>query len=529
MTKRVFLVTIVLLFLIVGPLPVLSMLVKSVMVDGHLSLAAYRGLLTSSRQWLLMGHSWALASLVTLLALGGGVPLGILLGKTNLPFRRGFTALFAIPLLIPPYILAVSWADLLGQEGIAAHLFSAKVIREISSFLFGLPGCVMILFSIFLPIPVLLTMVSLRAINPRLEEAGRLFAGWGGVMKSVILPLILPGILFAGMLVFLLSFGEFSVPNFLRYDVFPVESFVQFSAFYNFKAATAAAVPLALVTLILLFGESVFLRGEATQIQPAPRGDFIRVDLGKFRPWVAGVVAVGALALVIVPLLALMVQARGMDAYVEALRRGGDSLFRSLLYAVLGASLLTVMGFFTGYLIQSKALKGWRAVDFLTIFLFALPGTVIGIGLISLWNTPLTNLIYATPLIILFGYVAKYTALTSRVSAAQLARIPASMEEAARIAGAGWFQRVFRVVMPLARRGLLAGWLVGYIFTLRDTGITILVYPPGRETLPVRIYTLMANGSPSLVAALCVVMIAATLLPAGIFWACPLIRTRKVA
>ena len=207
MTKRVFLVAIVLLFLIVGPLPVLSMLVKSVTVDGHLSLAAYRGLLASSHQWLLMGHSWALALLVTLLTLGCGVPLGILLGKTKLPFRRGFTALFAIPLLIPPYILAVSWADLLGQEGIAAHLFSAGVIREISSLLFGLPGCVMILFSIFLPIPILLTMISLRAINPRLEEAGRLFAGWGGVMKSVILPLILPGILFAGMLVFLLSFG----------------------------------------------------------------------------------------------------------------------------------------------------------------------------------------------------------------------------------------------------------------------------------------------------------------------------------
>ena len=71
------------------------------------------------------------------------------------------------------------------------------------------------------------------------------------------------------MLVFLLSFGEFSVPNFLRYDVFPVESFTQFSAFYNFKAATATALPLAAVTLLLLFVEAAFLRERTYQLRPS--------------------------------------------------------------------------------------------------------------------------------------------------------------------------------------------------------------------------------------------------------------------
>ncbi len=69
------------------------------------------------------------------------------------------------------------------------------------------------------------------------------------------------------------------------------------------------------------------------------------------------------------------------------------------------------------------------------------------------------------------------------------------------------------IVGPLAKRGLIAAWLVGYIFCLRDTGITMLVYPPGRDTLPVRTFTLMANGSAGLIAALSVVMIVATLLP----------------
>jgi iron(III) transport system permease protein len=72
------------------------------------------------------------------------------------------------------------------------------------------------------------------------------------------------------------------------------------------------------------------------------------------------------------------------------------------------------------------------------------------------------------------------------------------------------------IMIPMARRGLIAGWLVGYIFSLRDTGITMLVYPAGHETLPVRIFTLMANGSDRLIAALCVLMLLATLLPLGL-------------
>ena len=70
---------------------------------------------------------------------------------------------------------------------------------------------------------------------------------------------------------------------------------------------------------------------------------------------------------------------------------------------VIGATLLSVLGFFTGDLIQTRALRHWRSVDSITIFLFALPSTVFGIGLISLWNTPWTNLIYSTPVIIILG------------------------------------------------------------------------------------------------------------------------------
>jgi iron(III) transport system permease protein len=123
--------------------------------------------------------------------------------------------------------------------------------------------------------------------------------------------------------------------------------------------------------------------------------------------------------------------------------------------------------------------------------------------------------IYGTPAIIILGYLAQYSVLPMRITSVTLARIPRSLEDAARLSGASWFMTLTRVVAPMANRGLMAAWLISYVFCLRDFGISMVVYPPGYDTLPVRIMTLMANGAPNLIAALCIILIAATLLPLG--------------
>jgi iron(III) transport system permease protein len=195
------------------------------------------------------------------------------------------------------------------------------------------------------------------------------------------------------------------------------------------------------------------------------------------------------------------------------LSRAGDSLLRSLAFAATSATLLTVLGFFLGYLSERRTLPVWWANEWLALLLLALPGSVIGIGLISLWNTKVTSFIYASPAILILGYVAQYAILPMRVVSASLGAVPRSLEEAARLSGAGWLMTMRDIVAPLAGRGLLAAWLIGYVFSLRDVAISIVVYPPGADPLPVRILTLMANGAPSLIAALCTILIAVTLLP----------------
>jgi iron(III) transport system permease protein len=378
-----------------------------------------------------------------------------------------------------------------------------------------------VLVTAFVPIVILMTIAYLGAINPRLEEAGRLTARWPAVLRRITLPLIAPAIVFAAVLVFLLTLGEAGVPTYLRYPVYPVETLTQFAAFYDFSAATAAAMPLLVIVLGVLALEPVVLRNRTMDLRAASLGTARhQIELGPWRVPLLGLVLVYCVTTVALPLSVLVAQSWVPAAYAEAFARSGGSILRSLVFAAAGATLLTLLGFVLGYLVHHRALPIWRGIDALALFLFTLPGTVIGIGLISLWNRPATNLIYATPAIIILGYVAQYAVLPARMTSAILDRIPRSLEGAAHMSGAGWLMTLREIIVPLARRGLITAWIISYVFCLRDLGISMVVYPPGSDTLPVRILTLMANGAPSLIAALCVILIAVTLLPlgAGALW-----------
>ena len=206
------------------------MLARSLMLDGGFSLENYRHLLATERSWRLLGNSLGLALATALASTFVGLPLGLLFAKTDLPLRGVFVLLFTLPLVIPPYITAVSWANMLGSRGLALK-YSGR--GDSSSCL-----------------ALAVRFAGLRAGHgvhvharchagdddlcengePRLEEAARLSARPLRVLCGITVPLMRPGLVLAATLVFLLALGEFGAPQFLRYAVFPVESFTQFSA-----------------------------------------------------------------------------------------------------------------------------------------------------------------------------------------------------------------------------------------------------------------------------------------------------------
>ncbi len=517
MSERLTLTGAAILLAAIGLLPVIAMVAGTLTIDGGLSLKAYQVLFSSDGQLVaLMTRSQLLSIMTAGFATAIGTPLGILLGKTDLPFRGTLAVVFTVPLLIPSYIFAIAWFAVLGRNGWLGSALPPALGQLVSSAFFGLFGCTFVLTAAFTPIVMLLTITHLRTVNPRLEEAARLVSGWPNILWRITLPLIAPALIFAAIVVFLLALGEIGVPSYLRYSVYPTETLTQFAAFYNFSAATVSATPLLFVTLVIL-GLQYGLHNRVLELgRGTPSGKTAPIELGPWRLPLFTLVTGWALLTVALPLAVLVVQSSSPSIYVEALARAGDSILRSLLFAVVGASLLAVLGFFCGYLIDRRTLPFWPGVEWIALLLFTLPGTVIGIGLINLWNTKATNAIYGSPAIVILGYLAQYAFLPMRMTSASLEAVPHTLEQAARLAGASWFMTLRYVVAPLARRGLVAAWLIGYVFCLRDLAISIVVYPPGSDTLPVRIFTLMANGAPSLIAALCVILIIATLLPLGV-------------
>ncbi len=484
------------LFLLLGIVPVATMFAASLFDGGRFSTEAYRALWHNRALAEGMVHSLMLAVTVASATTATGTVLGILLARSDLWLRKSFAVLLSLPLLIPSYILAYGYAAWFGE------------------WFFGFWGVATVLFVIYLCVPMLLVMFALRQIDPALEEAGLLLCGWGGVLRGISLPLIAPVILFAFLLVFILVFGEFGVANFLRYPVFVTQSFVYFSAFYDFRAAAAAALPVIVVVFVVLAMERL-LRSGFAQMQGSGAALHMIV-LGRGR--IPLFIAVGLLALAVtgMPLLALMKQS-DISAFMRALESASGPLGRSLLFAAVGATLLTLLGFASAYIVHRRLLGWWRWFEGSLFFMFALPASVYGVALILFWNTPWTNFIYATPAIVLIAYTGKYLALPAKITEARLAQIPSAYSEAAALCGAQWHTVIRHILLPLIRPALVLAWVVAYIFCLRDDALVMLLYPPGNETLPVYILTQMANGAPSLIASLCLLMVAVTLLPVGLY------------
>lgn len=502
MSQRTFSLIIFILVFVVGLLPILMMVYDTFIgVEGSVS---YRELFGTSGVYKSFLNSMMLSFVVATLTTLVGTALGLLFGKTNLLFSKFLLLLFIVPLLIPPYIIALGWFDIIGSEGILSELF------------FGFWGTAFVLFCVYLPIPILLSLFFLRQIDPRLEDAARLLTGWRGVIKNITLPLMIPAMVLSFLLVFIFTFGEYSVANVLRYSVFPLESFIQFSAFYDFKTAMIMAMPMLVIALMVLLIEQLFLEKRIFKFKTSHKIETITLSK-KEQLLALSLVSIFVLIVVILPLLSIFIGAAHWDSFSIALDKAWDPLIRSLVYAFSGATVLMIFGFLSAYIIVSKMVSYWRVFDAGIVFLFTLPATVLGIALILFWNTSYTNFIYASPLIIIFGYFGKYLALSAKISQIKLSQIPNSMIQAAQMAGANWFQTLQYILLPLSKKTLIATWFVGFIFSLRENTITMLVYPPGAEPLPVYIVTQMANGKSEIISALCTIMIAVTLVPLLVF------------
>jgi iron(III) transport system permease protein len=496
--------------------------------EGGFSLAPYREVLLNKRQFILLSNSLILAGGTTALSLLFGVPLAFFISRTDIYFRRVFKYLYLAPLLIPPYITTLSWIALLGKQGQLTKLLIASHLIKNPVNIYGLPGAIWVLGLSYFPFLTLLTITGLTSVDRELEEAGQLSHTKFGVLKGITLPLVSPYIISGAIFVFIFSISNYGVPALLEVNTYPVEIFTQFSAFYSPGAATAISLPLFLITMVLILLQRQLFAGKSYVGIGSVFKEPKLLNLGRFKTLAFIFTLLIIFVSVLLPLIILIIRSGSLLSYKIALKTSYRELLFSLGLAAIGATLIILMGFFISYLIERTKGKRQIAIDIISLLPFAIPATVLGIGLIRVWNRPLFGFIYSSSIIILFGYIARFSPFTIRAISSNLKQISLSLEESASICGVRWWRRFFRILIPLSKPGLLAGWMIAFILSLGELGTTLLVIPPGEATLPIKIYNIMHYGASKLVAALSIILIIASLLTILFVSAIFSLRRRKV-
>lgn len=442
----------------------------------------------------LLRNSVLLSALTTAGAMLLGVPLGFLLARTDVAARRLLTLLCVAPLFLPPFLWAIAWQATWPGSGLT-----------------GLTGAVWVLTLALFPLVALLAAVGFAHVSPELEDDCRTLAGEWGVFWHVTLPLARPLVLTGALLVFVLALGEFGTPALLELNVYPVAVFTAFSAFYDFGQAATMCLPLVVVTALLAWATGRAMRDmDFTSL--TTNWQARRLRLGRAR------LATSATALFLLggavgaPLLALMARvSRGATG--AGWREAAATLGRSWALAVCGAIVLAVGGLLVGWLWQRRYARGSAGWLYAQVLLFVLPGAVVGLGLVSLWNRPVLGAAYGTSAMIVLGYLARFAPLTVRAAAAFVEQLPRECEEAIWLDGGGAVATFRHFILPASRRVLLALAALSFVLCMGELGTTILVAPAGSQTLAVRLFTIEANAPQSQTASVALVLVASCLAP----------------
>jgi iron(III) transport system permease protein len=413
-----------------------------------------------------------------------GTVLGVALARIPMPFKSALRVALIAPAVLPPYIIALAWTYAAG------------------SLAFTLTGAIIVLTAAYFPLAMLATEVGLRRIDPRLEEAALLVTTPVRVLWWISTPLVLPNVIASALIVFVLAISEFSVPGLLRVRVFTTEVFTAFASLYDFGKATVLALPLLVVSSVVAGIAATVLRNQiVTTRRPLSRGATEWFNEWRF----AGLTTVGCgiLATFVVPLAALSGDVLRSGSVTDVVGSSWSAVVNSVSLAFVGATAVAMLAAVLGYARARAAGGTGAALDVLWIVLFTVPSTVVGIGLIGVWNREAVwGAAYGTPAMLVLVYLARFVPLAAVAVGASIRSVPASHEEAAAVAGAGWLRTLTRVVLPQVRLGLLAVWVIAFILAFGEVGASILVAPPGESTLPIRVYTLTANAPPGHVATL---------------------------
>ncbi|HEX7778967.1 MAG TPA: iron ABC transporter permease, partial [Vicinamibacterales bacterium] len=461
--------------------------------------APYSDLVLDARQRRLLVNTAALGIGTAVLATAIGTPLGILLARAGLHRRALLRFGLTIPLLLPPYLVALAW------------IYAAPWVQSTA-------GAIVVLGLAFYPLSMLATEVAIRRTDGRLDEAASLVASPGRVLWRITLPLAAPGILAAGLVIFVLAVSEFGVPGLLQVRVYTTEVFTAFAALYDPVRATILTVPLLALSVFVAAISAVLLGDRLVTSRRRTATTAPQLPVSPLAATAVCAVIIGVS--VAFPVFVLIGEAAGARAGRDVLAGSTTAIRNSLAVAGIGSTVVVGVAVWLGYARARAASWLGRVADVVFVTLFAVPSTVLGVGLIGLWNRPgAPGFLYGTDTMFVLAVLGRFLPVAALILAAIARFVPVSHEEAAAVSGASWLRNIGRIVLPQMRPGIVATWLMVFVLAFGELGVSILVAPPGEATLPIRIYTLIANSPPSQVALLALLQISVITVPLAILLA----------
>ncbi|MGO4667106.1 ABC transporter permease [Bosea sp. 2RAB26] len=511
-------VLVALCVLVFGGLPFLRLLLAAFAPGGRFMPGAALAEIGSRAALTATLHSIETAGLSALGAFAIGGAVAILLAVTDLRGKRPLAFAFVFSMMIAPQVAALAFLSLTAPHSPILGALGLTPAPGTPNPLLGRGGIILVMALHHAPLVAITLWSGLRSIPHSLVEAAQLEgAAPPTIITRILLPVLRPQIVAAGLIAFVAGIGNFGIPALLglpvNYLTLPTLIYRRLSSFGPAGLPDAAALSL-LVALVAGLGILASIlatrRGGKVEIE-RPLQPFW--SLGSARPFVtAGLWLLIALKLGL-PFLALLSEALTpalgvalswqsltFDKFTEVLLRQDVTAraFRnSFLFAGTAAVILALASIAFAYALERRMGKARRVVELVIELPYALPGVVLAIACILMFLKPLPLIgvsIYATPFIILFAYLARFLPLALKAPIAAMAQIEAHHEEAAKLDGVTLWQMLRFIVAPILAPAATVSALMVFLVAFNELTVSALLWSSGTETLGVVLFSLKEAG-----------------------------------
>jgi len=462
--------------------PLFKILIVSFTSEGSFSLAGYERVLSGGELLKSLTNSLVLAIIVATLSTIIAYFFAYTFAYIAVPFKKVFNGIAILPLISPPFVIALSAILLFGRGG-----FISEMIFNIQSAnIYGLNGLILVQTLSFFPVGFLVLSGLLRSISPALEEASdNLGASRWETFKKVTLPLSVPGIANAFLLVFIQSMADFGNPMTIggNYNTVAREIYLQAVGSYNMQAGAALAMLLLTITLIV-FAIQKFWVGKKSYVTVTgkPTSDRKMIEKGFLRRFMISICYFLSATVMVFYLLVPIgsfIRLWGidnsftLDHYRYVFSIGQKALVDTLQLSLIAMPIGGLIAMIIAYLIVRKKFAGKKAMESISMLSIAIPGTVIGISYILAFNSsPLA--ITGTALIIIAAFIIRSMPIGIRSGITSLQQIDPSIEEASTNLGASGSKTFFSIVLPLIKPAFFSALI--YTFVKSMTAMSAVIF-----------------------------------------------------